>query len=183
LVGFVDSVNSQGVAQVYLVRHIGEWISGMEHLTAARERNATRVSIYTKPNSTQRMCLDVPWGSPYQHTPVNQYPCHYGPAQVFYLDWKGSSDATLIAASSGKCIDVPSGTSNSGQNLQIYTCHDGPNQRWDFDFHSSGSGWRIYPLSASSRCLSVEGGASTQSRVTEQRTCIGSSDQRWYLQF
>ena len=131
------------------------------------------------------MCADIPWGSPFAGDAVNQFSCHYGPSQRFWLDYSvDSSNPRLVSDSSGLCIDVPGSSTVPGTNLQQYGCHSGLNQRFEFtSWNDAYGGWRVRPLSGvgANLCLSVEGGSSPGSAPIEERPCVGTWDQRWYL--
>ncbi|MEO1273420.1 MAG: RICIN domain-containing protein, partial [Myxococcota bacterium] len=190
LVSFSSGSSASGNQQ-YLIQSMRSWIDGMRHLAQVRTsgRAYGPVAIYNRPNSSNsRMCLDIPWGGPFNHMSVNQYPCHGGTNQQYWLDYGPNYRyAVLVSESSGRCLDLPGGSTSAGTNIQQYSCHGGENQQWDMRIAGSGSGILLKPVKALNRgidlCLSVEGGASTASRPTEQDHCLNSNnnDQRWYF--
>jgi len=182
-VGFVTDA-TQASARLQRIAGLGPWLDGMKNLAAVRNGPAWRLSLYRSPGTP--LCLDIPWGSPYSGEAVNEYPCHYGPSQRFWLDYSvDSQNPRLVSDSSGLCIDVPGASTASGTALQQYPCHTGANQRFDFSLWNDGfGGWRVRPLSAVSAnlCLSAQGGPTAAAARTEERMCWGgTADQRWYL--
>ena len=87
-VGFVTNANAAGGS----LQHAGSmapWLDGMRNLAAVRDdARSSILAIHTKPNATAKMCLDVAWGAPFAQTPVNQYPCHNGPSQRWWFDYR-----------------------------------------------------------------------------------------------
>lgn len=161
------------------------WTEGMKNLAAARSSlNATRLSLYTIAPNGQRMCLDIPDASPLDGSAINVYPCHYGPTERFWLDYRADANRPrLVSDVSGRCADMPNASLASGSNYQQYGCHLGWNQRFELSLWNSGSGgWKLMPSHAPAQnlCLSVEGGPTATPHPTEQRTCTGSADQRWF---
>ncbi len=161
------------------------WFDGMRNLAATRnDSRSARMSLYTVGAGGERLCLDVPWGSPYDHAPVNVFPCHYGPAQRLWMDQRVSSSfPRFVLESSGRCMDAPGAQQTSGLDEQQYGCHSGTNQQFELTLWGDAQGgWKLRPLHARSRnlCLSVDGGVAASGRPTEQRTCTGSADQRWF---
>lgn len=192
-VGFLSG-QSGNVSTIYRLATLQPWIDGMTNLAEVRSRagSAGPIAFYNTPSGNSRFCLDIPWGGPFPNFPLNQYPCHYGPAQRFWLDYSVDPDKPrMVSDSSGLCIDVPSGSSADGVNLQQYPCHTGANQRFEMTFWGDAvGGLKLRPVHAipSNRCLSVEGGPSTVNGPVpaEQRTCANSStnlDQRWFMSF
>ncbi len=158
------------------------WIEGMKNLAAVRaDSGSVKLALYTNPPG--RMCLDIPYGSPFDNVPINQFPCHYAANQAFWLDYRAdASRPSLVSEVSGRCLDVPGSERTSGTNLQQLGCLGQLNQQLDLSLWSSGGGWRMQLAHApsSNLCVSVEGGPSTTRHPTEQRTCHADADQRWY---
>ena len=162
------------------------WLGHLQNLGRVRTHHGNaRVAIYN--NLSSPMCADIPWASPFSGEPMNQYPCHYGPAQRFWLDYGIEPDhPRLVSDASGLCADVPGASSAGGYNLQQYECHAGTNQRFELSlWGDSAGGWKVRPLSGLSAnlCLGVEGGSSPNAAPLEQRSCGGSWDQRWFLRW
>jgi hypothetical protein len=183
-VGMVDrAVN--GTVHLRRYAPMRPFLDGQRTVAALRNdaRNA-RASFYTvAPNGT-RMCLDIPFGSPFDGETPTVYPCHYGPAQRFWLDQSVDANRVrLVSDSSGRCLDMPSGSTVSGTNYQQFGCHLGFNQRFTYTlWNDAAGGVKIAATHApgQSLCLSVEGGPTAVSHAVEQRTCTGSQDQRWF---
>lgn len=174
-----------GTVQLQRYAPMRPWLDGQRNVAAMRNdaRNA-RASFYTlAPNGT-RMCLDIPWGSPFDGETPTVYPCHYGPAQRFWLDLSVDPNRVrLVSDASGRCLDMPSGSTVSGTNYQQFGCHLGFNQRFTYTlWNDAAGGVKIAATHApgQSLCLSVEGGPTAVSHAVEQRTCTGSADQRWF---
>jgi hypothetical protein len=182
-VAFVTDANTVR-ATLHRIAGLSTWLGHMQNLARVRTRYGNaRVAFYN--NLSRRMCGDIPWGSPFSGEAINQYPCHYGPSQRFWLDYTiDANHPRLVSDASGRCADVPGSTTGSGSNLQQYDCHAGANQRFEFSlWGDSSGGWKVRPVSGLSAnlCLGVEGGSSPNAAPLEQRGCWGGWDQRWFL--
>jgi len=140
-------------------------------------------------------CLDVPFGAMGNNAAVNQFDCHFGSNQLWYMDFRQSStDPMFVSARSGKCIDIPNAVSTAGTGLQQFTCHGNANQRWRWMSHSGGGmpAWvsNIVPIggallhpTAAHRCLAVQGpGNTTNSIASTIAACsqtVPAADQQW----
>jgi len=184
-VAMVSSGPPVGPAKAHRLGGMQPWFDGMRNLFDTRNASSSsRLALYTiAPNGSQ-MCLDIPWGSPFDHEALNVYPCHFAPAQRFWLDYRvDAGRPRLVSDSSGRCADVPSSSLVSGTNYQQFGCHAGWNQRFELSIWNDAiGGWKLKPAHAPAQnlCLSVEGGPSNVSVPTEQRTCVGTQDQRWW---
>jgi len=182
-VAFVKTANTASVT-LHRIAGLSTWLGQMQNLGRVRTRYGNaRAALYN--NLSSPMCADIPWGSPFAGEAVNQYPCHYGPAQRFWLDYSiDSNNPRLVSDASGLCADVPNSSTSAGSNLQQYDCHAGANQRFELTlWGDSAGGWKLRPLSGRSAnlCLSVDGGSSPNTAALEQRGCSGAWDQRWFL--
>lgn len=184
VVGMVTGADANGQIRVLRYNALQPWVDGLRNLAATRmDGSSSRLSLYTVGPGGQRMCLDIPWGSHYEHELLNVYPCHQGPAQRFWLDYRVDTRPRLVSDASGQCVDVPDASTVSGRDLQQVTCHDRTNQRFELSFWPGATGgWKLRPVQALAQnlCLSVEGGPRATAGVTEQRTCTGAADQQWY---
>ncbi len=72
-------------------------------------------------------CFDVAGGVAAPGTPINHFPCHFGPDQQFIVDVApGSNNVFEILRSAqnpGLCVDVTAGSTASGTPLQLFPCH------------------------------------------------------------
>ena len=192
LYGVVKSVTSSNRrAVLFRVASPGfqYWIEGIRNLILVRNDFRTEgpftIDYQPQAGNAQRMCLDVPSSSPFNRAPIQQYPCHGGDNQRWYLDHRASDPGNprLVSASSGRCIDIPNASSAPGERLQQSLCHDGNNQK----FLESGVGGGLTMLLPKSGwvnnlCVSVVNGPSLAAQPTEQRACWNdplSRDQRW----
>ena len=165
------------------------WIEGIQNLILVRDHLQTEgpftIDYQPQAGNAQRMCLDVPSASPFNRAPIQQYPCHGGDNQKWYIDHRASDPGNprLVSASSGRCIDVPNASSAPGERFQQSLCHDGNNQK----FRQTGVGGGLTMLLPKSGwvnnlCLSVVNGPSLAAQPTEQRACWIdplSRDERW----
>lgn len=141
-------------------------------------------------------CLDVPFGAMGNNVAVNQFDCHFGSNQLWYMDFRQSStDPMFVSARSGKCIDIPNAVSTAGTGLQQFTCHGNANQRWRWMSHNGGGmpGWvsnvvfigsaLLHPTAAH-RCLAVQGPGNTTNSIAStiaacSQTTPAAADQQW----
>jgi hypothetical protein len=158
------------------------YLSGMRRVAQVR-RDSNWVTPYMiqtiAPNGT-RMCVDIPWGYPYDYVGVNQFQCNGGGAQRWLLDYSHAGGPALINVQSGTCLEVPGSSAVSGMHLQAHRCHGGANQRWTAQWNT-GPGDMLSPLSSPTAwsngtlrptlCLAVRGGPSNSSQPVEQATC------------
>lgn len=156
------------------------WLDALPNLNDTRNHWASsKASLYTRTASGQRLCIDVPNGQAGDNVPLQAFPCHYGPNQKLWLDYRAhASQLRLVSESTGRCADQPGGQTQSGGDYQLYACHTGPNQRFELRLWEDASGGlKLVPAHAPSLCLSVD----PNTRRVEQRACAGAGDQRWYL--
>ncbi len=83
----------------------------------------------TLENEGQGTCMDIPGGAAVLGAPVNQYPCHGGPAQQFYFEPRGDN-SVVRNASTGMCV-MPDAPTGSGFTLAQAPC-DPANQAQEF---------------------------------------------------
>lgn len=183
-VGMVTGVFN-GQARILPYRSLSPWIGGIRNVAAVRDdARSTRWAFYTLGRAGERMCLDLPWGSHYEHELINVYPCHYGPSQRFWYDLRVDvNNPRIVSDASGQCFDVPDASTTPGRDTQQVTCHGGANQRFRITpYNDATGGLRIQPLHALAQnlCLGVEGGASSTPRATETQVCNGNIAQRWF---
>lgn len=166
------------------------WIANLGELArvrALRDAGDPRVegplSLATTTVNGVEMCMDLPWGSASPQTPINQYPCHGGKAQQFYLEWDlAFASFRIYSNASGLCLDVASASTVSGAAIQQYGCANQPNQRW----RTSGplGGFKLRADHATGLCASAWAGltASTPGLPITDRTCVTTNDghQRWH---
>lgn len=179
VVGLASRVIS-GEARVARLDPHRAWLDALPNLYDTRNHWASsKASLYTRTSNGQRLCIDVPNGQAGDHVALNVFPCHYGPNQKFWLDYRAhASELRLVSEGSGRCADQPGGQVQSGGDYQLYACHGGRNQRFDLRlWEDQVGGLKLVPAHAPSLCLSVD----PTTRRVEQRSCSGATDQRWYL--
>jgi|JI10StandDraft_1071094.scaffolds.fasta_scaffold22718_4 hypothetical protein len=166
------------------------WIANLGELARVRAlRDAGSLwvegplSLATTTTAGVEMCMDIPWGSAAPQTPVNQYPCHGGKAQQFYLEWDLNFwTFRVISNASGLCLDVAGASTTSGALVQQYGCHGQLNQRWRPT--APGGVFKLRADHAPSLCASARTGltASTPGLAITDRTCVSTGDthQRWH---
>lgn len=194
-IGFALSAPGGGETRVMAAAQIEFFVTGMRRVAQVRRdlNWATPFMVQTVAPDGGRMCLDIPWGSPYDQAGLNQYRCHGGTNQRWLLDYSHPTGPALINVNTGTCIDVPSASTTPGQGLQMYRCHSGANQGWaSYGNAASLPGDVFSPLSSptvwtpsgrrQTLCMAVRGGASNSSQPIEQNTCdTTSAAQDWYL--
>lgn len=166
------------------------WIANLGKLARVRAlRDAGSLwvegplSLATTTPAGVEMCMDLPWGSASPQTPINQYPCHGGKAQQFYLEWDANFWAFRIYSNaSGLCLDVASASTVSGAAIQQYGCTNQLNQRWRTS--TAPGGFKLRADHAPALCASARTGltASTPGLAITDRTCVTTNDahQRWH---
>jgi hypothetical protein len=165
------------------------WIAGIQNLmqvrTDFRTEGPYRIEYRPQAGNSQRMCIDVPSASPLDHVLLQQYPCHDGDNQKWYIDHRATDPGRprFVSASTGRCIDVPNFSPNPGVQLQQYRCQDVDAQKF-LEQPASGGTTHLKPKPglAGDLCLSVTNGPSFSARRIEQRSCWYdplSRDQRW----
>ena len=179
LSGIVKTVDAAThAATLYRGGAIAYWFDGLAGLAGLRQDTRTEgpYIIWTNPAAVSgppKMCMDIPFANPHTQTWIQQYPCHNGDNQLYYVDHRSLTGAQprLVSALSGRCLDIEWGDAVIGRHLQEYDCHDGNNQK--FNLHSRSNA-QIAPMSAS-LCVAVHGGPTTSPANLEQATCIGTS--------
>ncbi len=194
-VGFALSSPGNNETRLFGTSHIEFFLAGMRRVASTR-RNlnwAQPFMVQTIAPSGSKMCLDVAWGSPYDHAGLNQYGCHGGLNQRWLLDHTHPTGPAFINIMTGSCIDVPGASTTAGQAMQMFGCHSGANQGWVSNGNAASlPGDLLSPLSSPTiwtangqrptLCLAVRGGASNSSVPVEQAACnINAAGQDWYL--
>jgi hypothetical protein len=170
------------------------WIANLGELArvrALRDAGSLQVegplSLATTTVTGAEMCFDVPGGSASPQTPINQYPCHGGKAQQFYLEWDlAFSSFRIYSNASGLCLDVASASTVSGAAIQQYGCTNQPNQRWrsSSSLGNSLGNFKLRADHATGLCASAWTGltATTPGLAITDRTCVTTNDahQRWH---
>lgn len=179
LSGIVKSVTAAThAATLYRGGAIAYWFDGLAGLAALRQDTRTEgpFIIWTNPASVSgppRMCMDLPFANPRAQTWVQQYGCHNGDNQLYYVDHRSNgTQPRLVSALSGRCLDIEFGDAVLGRHLQAYDCHDGTNQKFNLRGRSNV---QISPMSVSSLCVAVHGGPTTAPANVEQATCVNTS--------
>lgn len=183
-----------------------DWIPNMKYLASTVLASRPRpLSLYVKPdpaNPNRRLCLDIPFGSVAPNAAVNQYDCHGGANQLFFLhqfnDPRNTaiSHQTIVQYNSGLCLDIPNGSRTAGVKVQQYPCHRMTNsaggwlnQDWQYTVYPpQPPGGLKFNQVFSNLCLSgPSGGAVAQNSVgVEQNTCQNGAtnlNQRWFIQW
>lgn len=148
-----------------------------------------------------RRCLDVRWGDWSNGTPVWQWGCHGGDAQLWQPEQVASDGAggvtfRLRNKGSGRCLEIPGGMAAHGAKLGIWDCHGGRNQEWRYGSYLSNParghvadipGWNPYP-GTGTQMWTFHGGTNQQFsavpapghpanarklRVAHSRLCLG----------
>lgn len=135
-------------------------------------------------NLGQTTCMDIPWGNPNPGEPANQYPCHGGPAQQFYLAQRPTG-AVIRNANTGMCI-MPDAATGSGYTLAQQPC-DPTDTTQEFFPYVYIKGFQppydntmvLYWADDPSLCVEAVPGI----KQLELRPCTSSNDQSWYMSF
>lgn len=189
VVGFVRTADTTNrTAVLTKASALRGWIDGMVNLGNVRADSRTRgpFRLSTDPAiaSAPRLCIDVPNAAPSSAVPLQQYPCHTGANQIFYIDYRADQTyPQLVIASSGRCVDVANGDANPGEYIQQYDCHGGANQKFTLAV-AANAVTTIKPRSgvATDQCVAVRGGPTTSPAAIEQRTCTNNplTLQQWW---
>jgi hypothetical protein len=185
---------SGGVATLVPMRDVSDWFEDMRILERvmashrARGQNPGALFVEQSPAGAPGTyhCLDVPNGLSVNNLAVNQFRCHWLPAQQWYLyDPEGDGTFSIVSGSSGKCLDMASGTTPNAA-FQQYRCHFGANQSFRGGPWSQGAGTRIERAGTAGLCLSAtaRAGTLTDSVAVVQSACGAASSnanthQRW----
>ncbi len=183
-----------GTRHLVVSRAVTGWLPGAQNLFGVRAQPSARpFSLYYLRNPSDadsKNCLDVPSGTTTDHASVNQFPCHFGPAQQFYLDYRSDpSFPALVSATSGLCVDIPWASRVSGTDLQQTTCNGQPNQRWDIRlFTPQGVGAGYFSRNGANLCLSgVATNGFGPSLPVKTSTCrtgtLTNNEQRWFIRW
>lgn len=183
-----------GVATLVPMREVSDWFEDMRVLeqviTSHRTRGLSPGALFVEQSPAAAPgtfhCLDVPNGLSVNNLPVNQFRCHWLPAQQWYLhDPEGDGTFSIVSGSSGKCLDMAAGTTPNAA-FQQYRCHFGANQSFRGGPWSQGAGTRIERATAPGLCLSAtsRAGTLTDSVAVVQSACGSPSSnanthQRW----
>lgn len=177
LVGFVLSVSGTYPAsrpRIFVTRDTRWFRDRMVLVAGLRSRYGNGFKVHTRASNGTAMCLDVPWGYPYDRTALNVFPCNGGNNQRFFPDATNPWGTAWVNAQTGNCIDVPDAKQEAGVGMQMSGCNNGRNQAI-----VENAGGTLSPLSSPqvasgtnagklALCLAPSaGGSSASSRVVQ----------------
>jgi len=175
-----------GAGRLIAISSVRRWIDDMIWLSAVRSRAQGVYAI--QPISPYYLCWDIQWGGLDDNYLLQQYACHGGANQWFYIDYDGGTTARLVSAQSGKCIDIWGGSTTPGTQMQQFECWKRapsmePNQRFTIPSLTPGS-WStwsgtIRPLAGTNLCLGVRGAPTSAPALIETQTCNGGAAQQF----
>jgi hypothetical protein len=123
-------------------------------------------------------CLDVADASPSNGANVQQFTCHAGNHQTWFLSYLGNSDYQIRAGHvGGKNIDIAWGSVEDNANVQIY---DSVTDAQIFRLLGLGDGSYEIVSKRSGKCLDVAGISASDNANIQQYTCNNGDNQRWW---
>jgi hypothetical protein len=97
------------------------------------------IQLVVDPVLNIRKCLDVSGGRPVNRSHIIQYRCHYGPNQLWQMDYVGDPYTFRLrsAMDRRKCMDVHRASHTSGASVVLYDCHpaNSPHKNQIFRYH------------------------------------------------
>ena len=130
-------------------------------------------------NLATEKCLDVAGASVVNGGAVNQFGCHGGTNQQWWLQPEATAPGfySIRNQGSGRCVDDPA-VAASPVRMQQYECHHGANQLFRMQPFDDPIGGMRMVSQRSGLCLAVADGAGDGAPVVEQ-PCDGRARQRW----
>jgi hypothetical protein len=197
LVGTIDRPTGANTAVLIRAAAIAPWITQMNQLAELRiiaKQGGMVTGPFTlrvQPTTTVRMCIDIP-GNAVGISPINQFACHQGKNQQFFLDFTvDASNPRIVSNQSGLCVDTPYADTGSPIALQVHPCHGFTNQRFTrqnppLQVPNAPAQYRYRHVHALSRCMSAQTGANWNigGLPIRQVTCssLGGSQEQWLTQ-
>lgn len=125
-------------------------------------------------------CLDVSGASGSNGAYLQQYTCHGGLNQQWWLKpiiiTGAGTYYEIISENSGKCLDIEDASQANRARAQQYTCHGKDNQLFLKVFHG---GSPSFVARHSGKCLDVEGDSLSNNAKVWQYTCDYDLNQQW----
>lgn len=130
-------------------------------------------------NFNSGLCMDVAGAYTNDGTVVQQYPCHAGNNQSWFL--APALDAFQIRAGhvGGMNLTVKNDSLNDNANIEIYHPRMAYSQVWIVNRNSDGT-FEIRGYQ-SDKCLDVAGASNSSNAYVVQNSCNGGKSQKWVL--
>jgi hypothetical protein len=127
-------------------------------------------------------CFDIGDGSLENNAPLQQYDCHGGNNQRWYIVAR-TTPKHLQASHSGSCIDVSKASTADGANVVQFSCRAQPNQKWSMGATTIVDGASYFSLVAnhSGKCMEVLDGSPSDGAKVQQATCNNGDSQKWEM--
>jgi len=189
LVGFVLSVSGTGATsrpRIFVTNGTRWFWDRMLLVAGLRSRYGNGFKLHTRASNGTRMCLDVPWGYPFDRTALNVFPCNGANNQRFFPDATNPWGTAWVNAQTGNCVDVPDASQLSGVGLQMSGCNNGRNQAIAENANGTLSPISSPQVASGSNagklalCLAPSGGGSSASSRVVQTWCNFSAFQYVY---
>lgn len=125
-------------------------------------------------------CLDVAGNSLIDGGAVNQFGCHGGANQQWWVEPEASAPGffSIRNQHSGRCVDDPAGGATPGR-MQQFGCHHGPNQLFRLEPVADHFRGMRMVSQRSGRCLALAGGATGDGTAVVEQSCDSGLSQRW----
>ncbi|MBB5963331.1 RICIN domain-containing protein [Planomonospora venezuelensis] len=150
-------------------------------LLPARPAEAT--TTFTFGNLHSGKCLEVAYSSTADLANVDQYTCHSGNNQKWYIQPVGGGWQTLVNVNSGKCLDVLGWSTAEFATVTQYTCHGGANQKWQLVEILVGPGQpnnrMMLRNQNSGKCLEILNYSTADFGEAVQYSCYQGANQVW----
>ncbi|MEL6348213.1 MAG: RICIN domain-containing protein [Myxococcota bacterium] len=134
-------------------------------------------------NERSAKCIDVAGGSTANNAAVNQFRCHTGSNQQFYVHAPAgsSSEVQLIpmhtyGLSMQRCLDIAAASTRNNAALQQFSCNGGDNQMFHWNIDD-----KELVVDHSGKCIDVPGGSTLDGVRLQQYDCHGGDNQKWNI--
>jgi hypothetical protein len=127
-------------------------------------------------------CLDVKDINPAPGATIQQWPCWFGPGQLWHAQYAHTSPEgydyyELQVAFTGQCLDVKDGSHDAGAPVQQWPCWAGGMQLWRYQY--TDSGYTEFVNENSGMCLDVRDISYFNGAVIQQWPCWAGPGQQW----
>ncbi|MGW2787662.1 RICIN domain-containing protein [Streptomyces populi] len=144
---------------------------------------AEATTTFTFGNLNSGKCLEVAYASTADLANVDQYTCHGGNNQKWYIQPAGGHWQNLVNVNSGKCLDVYGWSTADFATVTQYTCHGGANQKWElvevFIGPGQPSNRMMLRNQNSGKCLEILNYSLVDFGPAVQYSCYQGANQVW----
>lgn len=128
-------------------------------------------------NAASNDCLDQSFAGGIEHPDVNVISCHFGPNQLWNVNYRSDGLATVTNQRTGKCLDQNFTNGVEHPDVDTFACHGGPNQLWQVTSDSANQ--FTFRNVRTGKCLDQSFPNGVKHPDVTAFPCHGGPNQKW----